>query len=378
MQQRTLRTFIGTALVAAAAQSTALAQIKLNELYVSHSGTDTLEFIELHGPGGASLDNYVVCVVEGESTVRGTLDRAWDLTGLVIPLDGHFVLGDTAEPNTDFNIGTSDRLENGTETFYLIDAGTASNVAAIVALLNTQLDADLDLITPLPTMGTIVDIVAILDPGATLPVPTDFAYDSAPTFGPDGTNFPSGILRGLDAPSPWCADFLAFDPVLNLTPVPRTPGATNSVCPSAPPSAVNYCTAGTTSNGCQAYMTGLGTPSAAAASGYTVTCNAAEGAQSGILFYGLSSVATAWGTSGSFLCVKSPLERMGVQAMTGTAGLCDGAMSVDFLAYVAANPSAVGTPFAAGNHVFFQGWFRDPPSPKTTHLSDGLDVTILP
>ena len=33
---------------------------------------------------------------------------------------------------------------------------------------------------------------------------------------------------------------------------------------------------------------------------------------------------------------------------------------------------------AAGDTVWAQAWFRDPPSPKTTHLSDGLEFVVCP
>ncbi|MEY3497478.1 MAG: hypothetical protein RLZZ325_485, partial [Pseudomonadota bacterium] len=47
------------------AQAGAFAQqIYLNELYISHSGTDNFEFIELKTTPGRSLDNIVVLVVE--------------------------------------------------------------------------------------------------------------------------------------------------------------------------------------------------------------------------------------------------------------------------------------------------------------------------
>jgi hypothetical protein len=53
-------------------------------------------------------------------------------------------------------------------------------------------------------------------------------------------------------------------------------------------------------------------------------------------------------------------------------------LTLDWNAYVAANPTALGAPFASGQHVFAQGWFRDPSSPKTTMLSDGLEFVVQP
>jgi hypothetical protein len=53
-------------------------------------------------------------------------------------------------------------------------------------------------------------------------------------------------------------------------------------------------------------------------------------------------------------------------------------MSNDWLSYLDANPLALGAPFCAGAVVDFQGWYRDPAAPKTTNLSGGLEVTVLP
>ena len=40
--------------------------------------------------------------------------------------------------------------------------------------------------------------------------------------------------------------------------------------------------------------------------------------------------ATAWGTSSSFLCVKSPQQRTGTVSTGGSIAQCDGTMSLDF------------------------------------------------
>jgi len=54
----------------------ASAQVHFNELYVDHTSTDDQEFIELIGTPLMSLDYHLVCVVEGEGSGAGTLDRA--------------------------------------------------------------------------------------------------------------------------------------------------------------------------------------------------------------------------------------------------------------------------------------------------------------
>ena len=144
---------------------------------------------------------------------------------------------------------------------------------------------------------------------------------------------------------------------------------------------ITYCTAGTTSNGCVASIGATGTPSAGAGSGFTISVGAVEGQKQGILFYGINNtgyVPTAWGTGSSYLCVKHPSQRTGVQNSGGTFAACDGVLSLDWNAFIASHPGALGSPFAAGQHVFAQGWFRDPPSPKGTVLSNALEFVVGP
>jgi hypothetical protein len=143
---------------------------------------------------------------------------------------------------------------------------------------------------------------------------------------------------------------------------------------------VNYCTAGITSNFCQPNMSTSGVAVAGAASGFTLTANFVEGNKQGIMFYGVSGRnAAPWGVgNSSFLCVKPPVQRMGAQNSGGTNGSCNGALSVDWSAYVNTNPGALGNPFSAGQLVNAQAWFRDPPSAGTTNLTDGMEFTIAP
>jgi hypothetical protein len=149
--------------------------------------------------------------------------------------------------------------------------------------------------------------------------------------------------------------------------------------PAAGAAYAAYCTAGTTTNGCNASIDGVGTPSASSATPFSIVVSRTEGARQGLIFYGVSGPAAApWGAGTSFLCVAPPRQRTGVQLTGGTDGACDGYLGLDWNTYVAANPGAVGAPFAAGDTVWAQGWFRDPPAPKGTHLSNGLRFTITP
>ena len=142
----------------------------------------------------------------------------------------------------------------------------------------------------------------------------------------------------------------------------------------------NYCTAGTSANQCVPAISGTGSTSIGTASGLIVSVAGIEGQKQGIIFYGITTaIGNPWALgSTSFLCVKAPTQRTGVQNSGGTLNACDGTMSLDVFGYLSAHPTALGNPFAAGQNAFFQGWYRDPPSPKTTSLTDGLQVTFVP
>lgn len=147
-----------------------------------------------------------------------------------------------------------------------------------------------------------------------------------------------------------------------------------------PSSGLNYCTAGTTTNGCMAAMSGSGAASAGAGSGFTLTASGVEGQRVGLFLYGVSGTASLpWGVGGtSTLCVQPPAQRLSGANSGGTPGLCDGSFSQDWNAFVAGDPTAVGQPFEGGETVWAQAWFRDPGAPKDSNLSDGLAFTVLP
>jgi hypothetical protein len=143
---------------------------------------------------------------------------------------------------------------------------------------------------------------------------------------------------------------------------------------------VVYCTAGTTTNGCNASMSATGTPSVAATSGFVLACSDVEGERAGILFYGISGPkASVWAPgSSSYVCVRSPVQRLPAATSGGTDGACDGSFAADFLDYLATHPGALGQPMAAGTVVNAQTWFRDPPAPATTNLSNGIQFRMVP
>jgi hypothetical protein len=144
-------------------------------------------------------------------------------------------------------------------------------------------------------------------------------------------------------------------------------------------SVASYCTAGTTTNGCNTLLWASGTASASGAGAFTLTATTVEGQKQGLFFYGVNGAqAVVWGGGPSFLCVKSPLQRMLPQNSGGTSGTCDGVLTSNWNAFVAATPIALGAPFSAGDRVHTQAWFRDPASATTTGLSNALSFVVCP
>ena len=140
-----------------------------------------------------------------------------------------------------------------------------------------------------------------------------------------------------------------------------------------------YCTAGTTSGGCVPAISGVGTPSIAANSGFNISVASVPSQKQGLFFYGTNGRKdTPWASgSTSYLCVKSPTSRTSQQSSGGTSG-CDGTLSIDWLSFVASHPTLLGNPTTAGQAVSAQAWYRDPAAVKSTSLSAGLEFMMLP
>ena len=140
-----------------------------------------------------------------------------------------------------------------------------------------------------------------------------------------------------------------------------------------------YCTAGTTVAGCVPSISGLGSPSSVAGSGFQIVVNQVPGQKVGLVFYGLSPIPQpqpwSFGSS-SFLCIFYPIARTGAVNSGGSSGACSGTLQIDFNQFMATSPSAVGAPFHAGQVLYAQGWFRDPGAAKQTNLSNGLRFTL--
>ncbi len=148
--------------------------------------------------------------------------------------------------------------------------------------------------------------------------------------------------------------------------------------PPGPPE--NYCTAGTSSLGCAPQLAHTGTPSASASSGFVISALPLDAQRSATFFYGVNgrqSLPWAAGST-SFFCVRAPIQRTPTQNTGGTVGNCNGFASLDWNAFAAANPNAVGQPYVFGTMVNAQCWFRDPPAAKSTNLSNALEFFVQP
>ncbi len=218
----------GLALSAASAS----AQVQINELLVSHTGTDDREFLEVRGTPGASLNGYMFLVIEGDSTSTfGSLDVAIDLSAGVIGANGLYTAGSSTVvppvnqivtgPGSPANVNL---FENGTNTFYLIET---TNPAAVIGLIGSDLRVGgmgtQTILTTDPAI-TIRDFFAFTDGGV-----GDVTYDNATVY-MDGTFLPAGVVRCGDSPFGWNPMFLDFNLVGSATYVLPSPGSANPNC----------------------------------------------------------------------------------------------------------------------------------------------------
>ena len=124
-----------------------------------------------------------------------------------------------------------------------------------------------------------------------------------------------------------------------------------------------------TATGCPAVLGSTGLASISATSGFELIASSLPGQRSAQIFYGLFSNSTPFG-SGT-LCVQSPVQRLTSGNSGGTAGACDGELRLDWNAWRSAHPGALGTPFAVGQTIYSQSWYREPVGGSVTRLTNG-------
>jgi Tol biopolymer transport system component len=140
-----------------------------------------------------------------------------------------------------------------------------------------------------------------------------------------------------------------------------------------------YCTPSTTTNGCTPLMYTGGFASASAATPFHLVAYGVDGLRTGGFFYGLAPAATPWAVgSTSFKCVASPTQRTDLVFSGGNNGQCNGVLLYDLNGFLNSHPGALGAPFPAGAKLYVQAWFRDPPAPRGTNLSDAAEIVLGP
>lgn len=120
-----------------------LPPLVINEVDSDTPGTDTAEFIELFNKSGEelALDGLVVVLFNG-NTVGNPSYRTIGLTGLAIPANGFFVIGNTGVPNLNLALASGD-LKNGPNAvaIYMADAASIPNGTLVGNVSGTLVDA---------------------------------------------------------------------------------------------------------------------------------------------------------------------------------------------------------------------------------------------
>ncbi|NEP70434.1 MAG: ExeM/NucH family extracellular endonuclease [Okeania sp. SIO2G4] len=153
----------------------------INEVLGSTTGTD-VEFIELFGQAGTSLDGLSIIVVESDAgSSNGNIDKRVDL-------GAEDVIGD----NGFFLIGNTQILENsvyGVTPNQEISSNFVENSSYTIALVETSSLAG----SSVSGSEVVIDTVGVTDGGT-----TDSFFFNAPVLGPDGSFLPAGVRRVAD------------------------------------------------------------------------------------------------------------------------------------------------------------------------------------
>jgi hypothetical protein len=141
------------------------------------------------------------------------------------------------------------------------------------------------------------------------------------------------------------------------------------------PTTQTYCHPTVSSVGCAAQIATGGVPSVTSPSPYTITALPVINNRLGLLVYGFAPDQIPFGAGA--LCVHPPIKRTTPQTSGGSAvGLdCSGEFAYDFNALI---QSRVDSNLTVGRSVFAQYWYRDPPAPSGSALSNAVRFFIGP
>ena len=270
---------------------------------------------------------------------------AWSHSGFLSSFTGNYP-GSQTDDNVIQGTGSSCALchfstsggNNYNAYGWRIRLGMNSGMNASQAILAAEpFDSDSD-----PTgSDNLTEILADAQPGWT-PGPNNTRYNGNGST-QTGLMPPAGILGNLD------------------------PGCTGTV--------TTYCTASTTSiAGCSASISGSGTPSASSPSGFTISSGSVPGGNVGIMYFSNGGPASILiGTQGGFVCA-TPGFRTGPKGSGGSSGSCNGDYQFTLQDLVLAGGVIVNP----GTTINGAIWFRDPASPDTFGLSNGIEFVVCP
>ena len=165
------------------------AAVTINEVRIDQPGSDYNEYFELLGTPGESLDGLTYIVIGDGTTASGTIESVTDLTGFVIPADGHFLaVEDIWWDNPDTICGGTPDLY-GTLGFENSDNVTHMLVSNFTGALGDDIDTDDDGIIDNAPWSAIVGCVALVE---SFTSGEEIYCDT--TIGPDGFYVPGHIL----------------------------------------------------------------------------------------------------------------------------------------------------------------------------------------
>jgi hypothetical protein len=180
-------------------------EIRISEIFTNPDGTDDGQtFIELVGPGGASLSGYTV---EGVNGGTGTVYLTVDLSAFSIPLDGVFVAADTSGgvtsvPEADALFASLDP-QNGPDSIRLVMGGVVIDAIGYGDFTSAVFAGEGNPV-PLPPSGSsLARLFADVDTDDNL---ADFVFLETPTPGT------APLLNTVTVPEP--ASFLLLGAAL--------------------------------------------------------------------------------------------------------------------------------------------------------------------
>ena len=178
---------VGTLVLPTASAAAAPDELRLSEIRIDQSGSDTDEYAELTGTPGASLDGVTYLVIGDGSTGSGTVEAVVDLAGSALGDNGSFLLAESS-----FSLATPDlvaslNFENSDNvTHLLVDGFTGAN--------GDDLDGDDDGALDSTPWTAVIDAIGLVE----TPDSGDAYYGAALGFtdiGPDGSYVPAHVFR---------------------------------------------------------------------------------------------------------------------------------------------------------------------------------------